>query len=399
MNILLLGNGFDLAHLLPTTYNVFIEFAYMTIRCSEDGFHISEVSKENTVCRKAIADGCINAELMDLVNKNFWVNYLYNRYGNLKENWTGFESDISEFVKCIDERIDVTKKKEFIDNTIKSSMSQYLQTTYFYELSETIKNSKDWYSDFKTIIINDLRKLIRAFEIYINDYVNTNEISCYSPDIKEFEPDKIICFNYTNTYQRVYQNENSIDFDYIHGEAKIMGTLESNNMVMGIDEYLNEEKDTALDFISFKKYYQRIYNGTGSEYKHWVSDIQREYNEYVNQYEEDTKNKVVYSKDIVEKRRSSELKFMEAQGYKGHKLVIFGHSLDVTDKDILKDLIINDNVDTTIYYYNKGVFAKQIANLVKIIGQEELIRRTGGPNKTITFKQQRPMEQTNFKVQ
>ena len=30
-----------------------------------------------------------------------------------------------------------------------------------------------------------------------------------------------------------------------------------------------------------------------------------------------------------------------------------------------------------------------IANLVKIIGQDELIRRTGGKSKTIEFKQQK----------
>ena len=31
---------------------------------------------------------------------------------------------------------------------------------------------------------------------------------------------------------------------------------------------------------------------------------------------------------------------------------------------------------------------QQIANLVKIIGQDELIRKTGGIKKTIEFKQQ-----------
>ena len=34
---------------------------------------------------------------------------------------------------------------------------------------------------------------------------------------------------------------------------------------------------------------------------------------------------------------------------------------------------------------------QQIANLVKVIGQDELIRRTGGSTKTIEFRQQRDM--------
>lgn len=71
-----------------------------------------------------------------------------------------------------------------------------------------------------------------------------------------------------------------------------------------------------------------------------------------------------------------------------HRLYIFGHSLDETDGDILRDLILNDNVYTTIYYWNKETMGKQIANLVKVIGQDELIRRTGGRKKTIVFQRQ-----------
>ena len=75
-------------------------------------------------------------------------------------------------------------------------------------------------------------------------------------------------------------------------------------------------------------------------------------------------------------------------GYKIHNLYIFGHSLNITDKDILKSLILNDNVHTTIFYHNEEAHAKQIANLVKAIGQEELIKRTGGLYKSISFKRQ-----------
>ena len=74
-----------------------------------------------------------------------------------------------------------------------------------------------------------------------------------------------------------------------------------------------------------------------------------------------------------------------------HNLYIFGHSLDVTDKDILRDLILNDNVYTTIFYHDKDTMGQQIANLVKVIGQDELIRRTGGSEKTIEFKKQQDM--------
>lgn len=49
---------------------------------------------------------------------------------------------------------------------------------------------------------------------------------------------------------------------------------------------------------------------------------------------------------------------------------------------------MNDNVYSTIFYYNKDDLGSKIANLVKVIGQDELIRRTSGSTKTIEFKLQ-----------
>ncbi len=168
-----------------------------------------------------------------------------------------------------------------------------------------------------------------------------------------------------------YLSENkdnlSIDIDFIHGKADINNTVETNNMVLGIDEYLSEDrKNRDIEFIGFKKFYQRIYKQTGCKYKEWVDTIRKE-------------GKII-SKDFDDTTNL-------------YNLYIFGHSLDITDKDILKDLILNDNVYTTIYYLNKDVMGQQITNLVKVIGQDELIKRTGGLTKTIEFKHQQDMEE------
>ena len=55
-------------------------------------------------------------------------------------------------------------------------------------------------------------------------------------------------------------------------------------------------------------------------------------------------------------------------------------------------MTLTDNVYTTIYYPHKKELGRKIANLVKVIGQDELIRRTGGNTKTIKFVPQKPME-------
>ena len=68
-------------------------------------------------------------------------------------------------------------------------------------------------------------------------------------------------------------------------------------------------------------------------------------------------------------------------------IYIYGHSLDVTDKDVLSRLIMMENTKTHIYYHNREALAKQIENLVKVIGEENLIRKTGGKERTIEFIQ------------
>ena len=183
----------------------------------------------------------------------------------------------------------------------------------------------------------------------------------------------------------MYDIEGKIIYDYIHGKADINNTLNSNNMVLGIDEYLTKRKrNKEMEFIAFKKYYQRIYKGTGCKYKDWIYTIKES------------------AKSLEEKLRIEypvQIPYIKFTNNMRHNLYIFGHSLDITDRDILRDLILNDNVYTTIYYHKtygdngkddngRNDLGTKIANLVKIIGQNELIRRTGGSTKTIEFKLQ-----------
>ena len=122
-----------------------------------------------------------------------------------------------------------------------------------------------------------------------------------------------------------------------------------------------------------RRNYTRIYKETGCKYKEWVDDIRSDM---------PIRNlKLAYVGD-------GRSKVYQSENSKYHYLYIFGHSLDITDKDILRDLILNEDVYTTIFYFNKDDFGAKISNLVKVIGQDELIKRTGGSTKTIEFKQQ-----------
>lgn len=92
-------------------------------------------------------------------------------------------------------------------------------------------------------------------EIYLSCFVNKVTISHLSDDIKGLNPDHILSFNYSNTYERVYGVGKCIQYAYIHGKADSEKNVESCNMVLGIDEYLKgDSKNTELEFLTFKKY-------------------------------------------------------------------------------------------------------------------------------------------------
>ena len=220
--------------------------------------------------------------------------------------------------------------------------------------------SLEYIAKIKKDLLLDLKRLIRCLEIYLVVYINKKDITNKLPDIEELAPqlNNVLSFNYTNTFQRMYREDMNVS--YIHGEAKKDSDVESCNMVVGIDEYLKgDEKNVNVDFIQFKKFFQRIYKKTGSEYKDWVSLI-----------------------------ADNSIRFAKGNPIQNN-LYIIGHSLDVTDKDILKELILAPDTTTTIFYYNQETMASQIANLVKVIKQDELIERVHGKNPTIIFKQQK----------
>lgn len=411
MNILVIGNGFDLAHELPTRYTDFLEFIKLFTDCYEkvkngtmDWLYFDINNQVNFFLKKWFSAYYENEngqrkeekkatvkiidEFYDNIEDNFWIDYFLQCNMHGKENWIDFESEISDLIKSLDKDMHGSDNKHSLYDGIDIHFSNDFIDSYSkFEECITFKEVRD-------ILVKDLNALIRALEIYLTDFIGRLECKSISPDIKEAigNSDKcminntevhicqVICFNYTDTYEKLYLESKSTKnlIDYIHGKACINRAIEDNNMVLGIDEFLpDDRKNKDVEFIAFKKYYQRIYKQTGCKYKKLVNEIRKNWDK------ESEDNKAEIRKCISE-------------GYlndrKIYKLYIFGHSLDVTDEDILRDLILNDNVKTTIFYHNKDAMGQQIANLVKVIGQDELIKRTGGSTKTIEFKQQQDME-------
>ncbi len=90
MNILVIGNGFDLAHALPTLYQDFLTFTDNYTNYSED------ISEEAL------------SEIRDTINGNKWIGHFKRFYDC--NGWIGFEKEISKVIKIMDEKVSEFEK-------------------------------------------------------------------------------------------------------------------------------------------------------------------------------------------------------------------------------------------------------------------------------------------------
>lgn len=368
MEILLIGNGFDLAHGLPTKYRDFLDFCQgIEILFSEDFASRKDYEEKLKrvleadvspqflhICGYAYLDKNNKSysrsqntisELHELIHNNTWIQYFSQRAFLLGGNWIDFEAEISAVIQALDALRLNDMQNDFVRTILEAGLGRLRLSHGNVPISD----------GFIETLNDELSKLIRALEIYIARFVNAISISLTqtNSDIAQLHPDHVLSFNYSNTYERVYGIGKMITYDYIHGRAEPGKNKDSCNLVLGIDEYLQgEEKNTNLRFLTFKKFYQRIYKSTNSQYLEWINIIQAT--------------------------------------AKPSTLYIFGHSLDITDRDVLQALICCPHMQTKIFYHRKSPDDKQalgklIHNLLLLLGQEELIRRTSGANRTIEF--------------
>ena len=383
MNILMIGNGFDLEHGLPTKYTDFLKFVKdfkIAFACANDvPQRLGEIKDEylRFIFENAEYENRINA-LHIFTDKNLWIEYfnkVQKKHLANKQNWIDFESEISSVIQDMDMLIKYYEMVQTGDD--KNDKIENYYTERLCDIINIYQLNADVIRTNIPQLLNDLNRLISALEVYIWDYVGNREIEYYNPDIEQINPDKVFSFNYSDTYKKIYAySKKGVDYSFAHGTAvnNIAGlagikraseelqklyvkvSLEKNNMVLGIDEYLpKESRNKELDFIAFKKYYQRIYKQTGNEYKNWLKQIDE--NAKKGRHEENT-------------------------------LYVFGHSLDVTDGDVLREFINNENLKTVVFYRNKEQLGQQIANLVKIIESDNMIEKVYGGNPTIKFVKQ-----------
>lgn len=178
-------------------------------------------------------------------------------------------------------------------------------------------------------IYNHLSLFSKALSIYFECFIENAFNFIHKDDYSKRHRIKlldmantVVSFNYTSTIESLYYDKKVY---HIHGTI-------DNKIVLGINH--NESDDIGtnnVSLIKFKKYYQREVFETDVEYIKW-------YNETI----------------------GSGLEY---------RLITIGHSLDITDSDVVSDLFSNAK-EIYVTYYNEECRDNYISNIVKIFGKK-----------------------------
>jgi hypothetical protein len=364
--ILITGNGFDLFHHLPTKYQHFmsvmktIENNQFKNEISFDELFGIEFKKYFSYDYNAIADHYKVVNILfkyDKVNRikemlkdNLW----YKCFSKVLEidTWIDFETEVESilnqlsYFRKFDDKWEI-RKNGFYDEYIGFNdfelfnIIQILNPRGGFKITERYIDSRKNSINIKRII-EDLSKsfedFIMIFNRYLVDIVSVfySEIIITKPLIPFHLMDEIYTFNYTPTFEKIYNIDKS-KVVYLHGEVN--DDCHKQNLVLGVSEISdNNKEEKAYDFT---KYHQKL-----------------------------TKRA---NKKFIEVPKSSKSSSGETVFY------IMGHSLDKSDKEYIIDLFKflefdNDKQSKIcVFCYDKRDEVSKLKNLLGIINKDILV--------------------------
>ncbi|EGO2664540.1 bacteriophage abortive infection AbiH family protein [Enterococcus faecalis] len=224
--LFIIGNGFDLAHGIPSTFNHFKEYLRYTYEYVYDEYPNLWLQSYTDYDggESYEIEGC--AQIIDFMICNSCSNISYEGDG---ENWSDFEKAMGYFdYSLLEEDIEIQYDKEGDINPF-----------------HTGNNHEDAYNDLRNVML----KLPELFSEWINN-ISTPE-NCFSvfnlnsyysfSELIDKENDTFLTFNYTETLENLYEAENVI---HIHGDqtSPIVGhnnDFQMDEQVYHQDTYVN----------------------------------------------------------------------------------------------------------------------------------------------------------------
>ncbi len=379
--IFVLGNGFDLAHYLPTQYIHFIEAMEVIEHYTQSKniyfdelFHYRLKHQDDFfkhTCELYATDDLFIDfpdlfKIKEKLKGNFWYQH-FKKY--LKVNtWIDVETEIENTLLDVHHILSSNFMKDIIylndefgylinyDFWESFGTKKQMYQEIFYNLkitsdiehagvdhicSKYVKNYGTCYVSFNNEeIYKRLSDTLDGFKIIFQKYISL-VINKLEPKVPFYpfgdlgkEIEAVFTFNYSNSFERFYPNSQPIRFDiqYIHGSA------EKENIVLGISE-LNE-KLKKYKIFNFVKSYQSIIENTDYEK---IIDLSN---------------------------------YLGTEPKEKFELLIWGHSLDVSDKKYILEML-NSKQDTNweshVWYFQRP--HNYLANLMSIMGEESVLKK------------------------
>lgn len=332
--LLVIGNGFDLAHGLKTKYTDFLDFfnkQFSNIEISEQFFNIGEINPFRKIIQASIDskdDEALHENLKNYMQApfgNFWIAYFNkireDRHNRIGEGWVDFEREVERVIGQLEKLLLHSADFDENDSILKEIMGDYFNKSAEIVTQEFIPKL-NW----------DLKILTLFLEFYLIEEEKKLSIAPKS-FFKKLNVQAVISYNYTDTFRAVYKKgKTNIPVHFVHGQ------LGEHNLVLGIGETLSgEEKNNFTVCASFKKFFQSIKYKLGNDYRNILPSKPDIYNKW--------------------------------------QIVFYGHSLDSTDKDSLKRLLKKaEDFPVKIYYYDDDDYNQQIANAIQLIEKDQLIK-------------------------
>lgn len=346
MNILIIGNGFDLAHGLKTKYNDFLDY-----------------------CRNQYYNRCLTYMPTNVFFTNMWIRHFINIHNCKGKNWIDLEQEIYNIL-IHTTNLPIIKTKDchqiftinFKDDSFNFyNINHYLSEPFAKGFLEAGYTRCDEHNNinyqiyfassrgFIDYLYEQLREFTKIFQEYLIsevlsklDNVHKYQLSLKAIGVNKGDKDVyVLSFNYTDTCKRLYDQKFNTYCDmnikpvYVHGEVR---TNNECNLVLGTRTIDHFNGLISADFNVFQKHNQRHKYGTIEPYQDLLRKIKK------------TKSTPIFH--------------------------IIGHSLDSSNHNILKHILrANNDSIIYIYYFDESNQEKLMHNINEIIGEEEVMEK------------------------
>lgn len=377
-NILIIGNGFDIYHKLPTRYNDFMFFCKCWISfyeaykkhgyCDENQPINVPLGEHGELTEAALIELGKHGDMMnplhiEYINQhimnNPWIHY-FQELQMAGNRWLDFENEIQNALYAVEEycmvitptKVGETATENESDRIVRVANIFGEKARDYIDFSQVkvIRNytDKEMLQKNKEALIshmnNEMNIMIQLLQYYLSEFVANINPTGYSEQIKQLGEVDVLNFNYTLTYKNIY-GKNLQQHHAVHGG------IVNGDIVLGIAD---DAFSDTYDYIRFQKYFQRIQKRTGSYYRDWLN--------YYHENNGNSSEKTVY---------------------------IMGHSLGLADFGVLRDFFMEKCIGkVTILYHDQFAYENIVINLVKALGRENVVEMIG--NGHVELKQLEP---------